>query len=128
MKQRVITVFGETEKGTFETFYTIQSLDEAFEKLGSPLPNTEALQFSLQILGAHQPILFYRVPEEGFSFDAYAKGLHEIRDHPDSYPIQALFMPGLSDPKLIDEAKQLCEMQKAILLITDKDFQDYKYS
>lgn|SRR3989338_4363988 len=128
MEKRVISIFGESEKGEYEKFYPIADLAEAFEILGSPPKETEALQFSLQILGASQPILFFRVKEEGFSFDSYAKGIELLKVNSGPFTIQALFMPGLSDPNLIEKAREACEKHQAVLLITDKDFQDYKYS
>lgn len=121
-----IALFGEAQKGEFQTAYFCKNLAQLSDFLGEP-PTEECLglQFAIQALLYEQGVIFFRVREEGFSANDYLFGLNFLINK-DLFPsISALCLPGVGDATIIEETTPICEMHKSILIVTEKDLYDY---
>ncbi len=124
-KGPTIALFGEAERGEFETAILCTTLHELLGKLGEPPPDSLALHFAVQALHFHQKLLFYRVREEGFSSDDYLVGLKELQQAEPIFDLQAICAPGVGDHELIDKIFNVCRRHESLLITSEKDLYDY---
>ncbi|MBS0654471.1 MAG: hypothetical protein JSR46_01730 [Verrucomicrobia bacterium] len=120
----VIALFGEAKEGKLDVPYFCKDLLQLFTNLGQPPEETYGLYFAVQTLLYGWPIIYFRVREEGGSFQDYRYGLRFLR----SYPIiqmKALFLPGVGSKALIEEGSDLCRERKSLLIIRAADLYDY---
>ena len=126
MTASVIALFGEAEKGVMNTAYYCKSLRELFDYLGEPPSDTHGLFFAVQSILHGMPLIYFRVHEEGVSFDDYVVGMRQLRDCTTAFiRLQALFLPGVGSNNLIEEGLVLCRERKSLLIVTESDFYDY---
>lgn len=126
MGDAVVVLFGEAERGKLQTPYLCSSLQQLFEYLGEPPVETVGLHFAVQTLLFNQPLLYFRVEEEGQSLDDYKAGLEMLRYLPSSQILlRALFLPRVGSEPLINECLSLCRTKHSLLLVTEPDFYDY---
>jgi len=69
-----IAMFGEAEKGSFHTAYFCQNLPQLVDYLGHPPPHSKGLYYAVQALLFQRNLIFFRVEEEGFSYQDYFLG------------------------------------------------------
>ena len=120
----IIALFGEAKKGKIEVPYFCKDLVQLFTSLGQPPEDTHGLFFAVQTILYGWPIIYFRVREEGISYQDYAYGLHLLRDYP-SIKMKALFLPGVGSKELIEEGSDLCLARQSLLIIRSADFYDY---
>lgn len=120
-----IFLFGESEKGAFGNPFLYNSLPSLCYALGEPPKDTLGLHYAVQTLLYNRQLLFCRVKEEGFSTKDYIKGLLLLKKTGWRPKIQAIFMPGVGDEEIIEVAQDVCNLYKSVLVITEKDLQDY---
>ena len=121
-----IALFGESQKGEFETAYYCQSLAQLSDFLGEP-PTHESLglRFAVQALLYDRRVVFFRVREEGFSIEDYLFGLNFLENQ-DVFPnITGLCLPGVGNHEIIEATTPVCEIHNSILMITERDLYDY---
>jgi hypothetical protein len=121
----VVALFGEAEKGQFKKPYLLREMPELVDLLGNPPPESEGIFFAIQSILYRRDLIYFRVKEEGLSLDDYFFGLQYLQDKEKVKKLHALCMPGVGEPKLIDASQQVCEIQKSVLLMTEKDLYDY---
>ncbi len=114
-------IFGEAEKGKFGFFYKINSLDGLYGTFGNPPEESEGLALAVQGLLFNYEVIFFRVEEEGFSFEDYHKGLNLLRQK----EINALGLPGVGNMELLEKASAICKYYKSLLILKEKDLYDY---
>lgn len=124
MENYPIALFGEAEKGDFGTAYYLQSLPQAVDCLGNPPPSSKGLLYAVQSLLYHKDLLFFRVKEEGYSFQDYYFGLHFLKADPNIH-LSAICMPGVGDKEVIDQVIYICNLYKIILITNEPDLYDY---
>lgn len=120
-----IALFGEAEKGMFQKGYLLNNLPELFAKLGQTPKESKGIELAIQLLLHKKTILFFRVHEEGFSKNDYIQGLKELARKEKVGTIDAIYLPGVGDAEIIDQAQPLCYLHKSLVVITEKDFYDY---
>ena len=120
-----IAMFGEAEKGMFQTPCFISSLQEMEEKLGNPPEGSVAVYLAVQAILYQREILFVRVEEEGFSTDDYYMGLQVLQNKAPVKRINALCLPGVGDNEIISATKNICQIHKSILITSERDLYDY---
>jgi hypothetical protein len=126
MSDAVVVLFGEAERGRLQTPYFCSSLQQLFEYLGEPPEETVGLYFAVQALLFNQPLLYFRVEEEGQSLEDYKAGIELLRLLPPSTMLlRALFLPKVGSEPLISECISLCKTKHSLLLVTEPDFYDY---
>src|SRR5438552_55416 len=126
MHTPVIALFGEAEKGQLEMAHYCRDLEQLFELLGEPPKETLGLFFAIQSLLYGQPLLYFRVREEGVSLKDYEYGLHLLHDDSfEPFHLQALFLPGVGSKDLIEEGWKLCKARRSVLIMNEKDLYDY---
>ena len=118
----MIAWFGEAEKGAYHTPYPISSLDELVGTFGHPPKFSTGLFYAVQTLLYDKSLLFFRVEEEGFSFNDYLIGLRAIDT---IHTIEAIGMPGMADREIIEEIMPKLILHRQLLLFTEKDLYDY---
>lgn len=121
----LIALFGEAEKGQYSTAYLLHTLPELVEFLGHPPPDTLGLFCAVQALLYKRDLLFFRVQEEGFSYNDYIEGLHLMEKEPKVLPITAVCLPGVGDAKIIDAMTDFCSVHHSVMITREADLFDY---
>jgi hypothetical protein len=121
-----VVLFGEAEKGSLATAYYCDSLQHLFEYLGQPPQETLGLFFAVQSLLYGMPCIYFRVQEEGISYNDYQFGFKVLHNTPQSFlHIGALYLPGVGTRELIEEGIVICREHHSFLLMNEHDFYDY---
>lgn len=122
---KTVFLFGAAEKGEVCAPLYLDSMQQLFDCLGNPPENTEGVRCAIQTVLFEHHLIFYRVTEEGFSLDEYIRGLRWLRQKPLKSSLQAICMPGVGDPEIIQAALPICHIYHSILLFSEKDSYDY---
>ena len=120
-----IALFGESEKGRYQTAYYCETLPQLMEYLGHPPPESRGLYFAVQALMYEHRLIFFRVEEEGFSYHDYFLGLKLLEEELLSEELTAICLPGVGDVKLIEAVAPICEENNAFMIISEADLYDY---
>lgn len=120
-----IALFGEAEKGEFNTAYLCQNLEQLDEFLGNPPPNSKGLYYAVQALLFKRHIIFFRVLEEGFSIQDYLTGVSLLEQQQLIQQIDAICIPGVGDPRVLNAMQPICLHYHSILISNESDFYDY---
>ena len=120
-----VFLFGEAEKGDFCKPYLCRSLPQLAETFGHPPMDTLGLFFAIQTLLFQKEIIFFRVKEEGFSYEEYRKGLRLLQVKEAIPSLSAIYVPGIGEKEIIGEISDICHLHKSLLVITEKDLYDY---
>lgn len=124
MRQTVF-LFGEAEKGEFCTPLYCKSLPQLADMFGNPPESTHGIAYAVQTLLFNKDLLFFRVKEEGFSMQDYMKGLKLLQNKEIIPQVQAVCIPGVGDVEIIEAVSTICQIQRSLLVITEKDLYDY---
>lgn len=122
---QTIALFGESERGEYETGYFCQSLPQLAEFLGNPPPFSSGLFYAVQVLLYRQNLLFFRVREEGFSQKDYMKGLNMLEEQHAISNISAICLPGVGDAEIIHAMTPFCKVHHSVIITTEPDLYDY---
>lgn len=120
-----IAIFGEAERGEYRTAYFCQNLVQLDEYFGNPPPESSGLYYAVQALLFKRNLIFFRVPEEGFSTQDYLSGL-TLLEHQQLIPqVHAICTPGVGDQEVIEALLPVCALYHSILITNESDFYDY---
>lgn len=120
-----IALFGEAERGEFQTAYYCQNLEQLDEFFGNPPANSQGLFYAVQALLFKRNIIFFRVTEEGFSLQDYLTGASLLEQQQLIHHLDAICIPGVGDPQVLNALQPLCVHYHSILISTEADFYDY---
>ncbi len=120
-----VALFGEAEKGKFHIPIQCDRLEDLYNHFGNPPEDSQGLHAAIEGILLGREIFYLRVHEEGFSEKDYFKGLEHLKELMKKKKIDALFLPGVGDEKIINTASLLIASYQAILLTTEKDLYDY---
>lgn len=120
-----IALFGEAEKGRFRTPHFCESLPQLVDCLGNPPPDSKGLFCAVQALLYERNLIFFRVEEEGFSYQDYLYGLRLLEEETKVKQVAALCLPGVGDPEILNATISLCKKRHTILIITQPDLYDF---
>ncbi len=120
-----IALFGEAEKGEFRTAYYCQSLEQLDEFFGNPPPNSKGLYYAVQALLFKRQLIFFRVPEEGFSTQDYLSGVRLLEQQSLIPQLDAICIPGVGDPEVLNAVHPICQQYHSILITNEADFYDF---
>jgi hypothetical protein len=118
-----IALFGEAEKGAFNTPHILRELPHLMDRLGNPPKESEGLFFAIQSILYNREIIFFRVEVEGFSPLDYYCGLKYLAQC--KQPVDALCLPGVGDPEILEATQSLCQIYNSFLITNQKDLYDY---
>jgi hypothetical protein len=116
-----IALFGEAEKGAYNTPYFCKSLNDLANHLGNPPDESRGLYFAIQAILYQRNLIFLRVKEEGYSTEDYLAGANLLKNRLIIPKITAICMPGVGEDKILSAVKPLCH----ILITNVADFYDY---
>ncbi len=120
-----IALFGEAEKGEYSTAYFCQSVQQLLERFGNPPPESRGIYYAIQALLYRRGLIFFRVREEGFSYEDYLSGLHCLQKQQLVPHLAALCLPGVGDREIIEAIAPVCAIYHSILITGEADFYDY---
>lgn len=120
-----LALFGEAEKGNFNTAYFCESLPQLMEVFGHPPPESQGLDCAIQALLYQRKLIFFRVEEEGFSYQDYFLGLRVLQRKNLLEDVAAICLPGVGNAKIIDTVIPICELHKSVIITTESDLYDY---
>lgn len=125
MEIYTIALFGEAEKGEYHTAYYCRNLPQLVDSLGNPPVNSHGLYCAVQALLYHRDLLFFRVREEGFSYQDYLYGMKLLEAQNFIAHITALCLPGVGDPRIIHAVTPFCIAHHSIIISSESDLYDY---
>lgn len=121
-----IALFGESQKGKFQTAYFCKTLVQLSDLLGEPPSNDcQGLSFAIQALLFEMGVVYFRVHEEGFSTQDYIKGLNFLENKSKFPEITAICLPGVGNAEIIEASIPICSLHKSLLVLTERDLYDY---
>jgi hypothetical protein len=120
-----IALFGEAERGEYRTAYFCQNLSQLDEYFGNPPPDSRGLYYAIQALLFKRDLVFFRVPEEGFSKQDYLTGLRLLEEQRLIPNLSAICTPGVGDQEIINAILPICAHYHSILITSEPDFYDY---
>ena len=120
-----VAVFGEAERGSFQTAFFCQNLEQLERNLGHPPENSIGLNFAIQSLLFDRNLIFFRVKEEGFSINDYINGLRLLESQHLFANVRAIGLPGVGNLDILKASEVLCDIYKSMLITTESDLYDY---
>lgn len=120
-----IAIFGEAERGSFQTAFFCQNLEQLERNLGNPPENSRGMHLAIQSLLYERNLIFFRVKEEGFSTQDYLYGLYLLETQHLFANIRAIGMPGVGDLQILEASEVICDIYKSMLITTEADLYDY---
>lgn len=120
--RHTIALFGEAEKGQFKKAYVIREMPQLVDTLGNPPTDSLGLFFAVQSLLYQRELIYFRVEEEGFSYADYVFGLRHLEG---VKRLDALCLPGVGEPTIVEAFENLCLTHKSVLITTQQDLYDY---
>jgi len=120
-----IALFGESEKGEYHTPYFCNNLENLVDQLGNPPEESRGLHLAIQTILYEHPLIFFRVREEGFSFQDYYWGFHHLEKESLMSRTSAVCVPGVGDSEIIHSLTTICVKYHNILITTEADLYDY---
>ena len=121
----VVAAFGETEIGTYHAAYFCNTVSQLSDVLGNPPENSMGLFCAIQALMHNNSVIFFRVKEEGFSIEDYIKGFRLLEDKRFFNKLDAICLPGVGSPEILEKTTFLCSIHKTIIISTESDLYDY---
>ncbi len=121
----MIFIFGQAEKGVFCRPTYIKQVPDLFSQFGHPPEHSLGIPFAIQTLLLHKPCIFFRVEEEGYSFNDYLKGLDILKSDWEHMRLDAVGIPGVGSGELIEKAERFCFKKRSLILLSQKDLFDY---
>lgn len=125
METYTIALFGEAEKGNYQRPSLCRTVDELLELFGNPPIHSKGIYYAIQALLFKRALLFFRVKEEGFSYDDYALGLNLLKKQIFISGIHAVCLPGVGSSEIIGAMEPICEIYHSLLITNESDFYDY---
>lgn len=123
--EHTIALFGESEKGEFRCAYFCENLAQLDQYLGNPPPLSLGLHYAVQALLYKRKLIYFRIPEEGYSTEDYLYGLQLLKEQKLIPYLSAICAPGLADAQLIGKILPICNFYHSILITNEPDFYDY---
>ena len=120
-----IALFGEAEKGQFQKPYLVREMPQLVDALGNPPKESQGLFFAIQALLYQRDLIFFRVEEEGYSLSDYLHGLKYLEDKEKIKTLNAICLPGVGEPAILNASQSVCELHNSLLITTQKDLYDY---
>lgn len=124
-ESQIIALFGEAEKGRFRTAYFFNHVEQVLDSLGNPPPESRGVFFAIQALLFEKHLIFFRVEEEGFSYQDYFSGLHLLEQEDLIVNVSAYCLPGVGDKEIFDAVVPICKTHHSIIITTEPDLYDY---
>lgn len=125
MQTYTVALFGEAERGDYRTPFLCQTVAQLLELFGNPPLHSLGIYYAIQALLYHRSLLFFRVKEEGFSYEDYVRGLRFLKKQTIVPEIEALCLPGVGDTEIIGALTPICELYHSLLIVNESDFYDY---
>lgn len=122
---QTIALFGEASKGDYHQAYVCDNLVQLVDNLGHPPPESRGLHIGIQAILYRYRLIFFRVREEGFSFDDYIQGLSLLRANSSQIRLSAICAPGVGNCDVLDAITTICHIYHSILVMTESDLYDY---
>lgn len=125
MKPCTVALFGEAERGEYTVPCLCQTVAQLLELFGNPPLHSLGIYYAIQALLYERSLLFFRVREEGFSYDDYLYGLHVLQNQRIVPGIEAVCLPGVGDVEIIEALRPVCKLYHSLLIISESDLYDY---
>ena len=125
MSRQKIALFGESERGEFQTAYFFRSVVQIADHLGNPPKNSLGLYYAIQALLLEKDLIFFRVEEEGFSIEDYMLGIRFLEQKKCVTSLDAICLPGVGNAKILKATEKLCKTYNSVLIMKEADLYDY---
>lgn len=125
MQAYTVALFGEAEKGDYRKPSLCRTVNQLLEVFGNPPLHSRGIYYAIQALLYRHSLLFFRVREEGFSYEDYLLGLRLLQRQTLVTAINAVCLPGVGNSEIIGAMVPVCELYHSLLIIDESDFYDY---
>ncbi len=124
--RHTIFLFGEAERGEFCTPMICKTLPQLAQVYGNPPQESQGLFYAIQTLMYERELIYFRISEEGFSYQEYMRGIKFLKDSHLKIPsLSAICMPGVGDQEILEATLPICENYRSLLIIGEKDLYDF---
>ncbi len=124
--RHTIFLFGEAERGEFCTPMICKTLPQLAHVYGNPPQESQGLFYAIQSLMYERELIYFRISEEGFSYQEYMRGIKFLKDSQLKIPsLSAICMPGVGDQEILEATLPVCEHYRSLLIIGEKDLYDF---
>lgn len=124
--RHTIFLFGEAERGEFCTPMICKTLPQLAQVYGNPPQESQGLFYAIQSLMYERELIYFRISEEGFSYQEYMRGIKFLKDSQLKIPsLSAICMPGVGDQEILEATLPVCEHYRSLLIIGEKDLYDF---
>lgn len=120
-----VALFGEAEKGDFKRAHHFNTIPQLLECLGHPPAESRGIYCAIQALLYQRELLYFRVREEGFSYEDYLLGLKLLLCKDLVQKLAAVCLPGVGDAEILDAIEPVCQTYHSIIITNASDFYDY---
>lgn len=125
MKLYTIALFGEAERGEYKVPYFCQTMEQLLDNFGNPPKESRGIYYAIQALMYKRMLIFFRVKEEGFSYQEYLTGLHLLQKREIVPHLSAICLPGVGDQEIIQATNPICALHHTLLITNEADLYDY---
>ena len=125
MRTCTIALFGEAERGDYAAPCLCRTASQLLELFGHPPVHSLGIFYAIQALLYERSLLFFRVREEGFSYEDYLHGLYLLQKQTLASEIEAVCLPGVGDSGIIEALTPVCQLYHSLLIINESDLYDY---
>src|SRR5262245_33394700 len=101
MEIKNIALFGEAEKGEFRTAHVCHNVPQLLDRFGNPPAQSRGIYYAIQALLFNSCLIFFRVREEGFSYEDYMLGLNVLQKQHIVNHLAAICLPGVGNSEII---------------------------
>lgn len=120
-----IVLFGEAERGDYFNYHLCSTIPQLMEMFGQPPPMSKGIFYAIQALHYNCELLFFRVKEEGYSYQDYFRGLKILGQQGSRILPNALCAPGVGDASILDAMRPVCIKYHCILIANEADLYDF---
>lgn len=121
-----IILFGEAERGDYCLPYHCSTLTELIDLLGQAPPHSHGIHYAVQALLYRRELLYFRVQEEGYSYQDYLRAVKMIATQSKDWgPFSAVCAPGVAEDFLLRAIDSLCRAHRCLLITNEADLFDY---
>lgn len=125
MEAYTVALFGEAEKGEYQRPFLCKTVSQLLDLFGHPPLHSRGIYYAIQALLYHRSLLFFRVREEGFSYEDYLLGVKMLQKQTLVSDIEAFCLPGVGDVEIIEAIAPICKRYHGFLITNESDFYDY---
>lgn len=121
---QTVALFGEAQRGAFQTAYFCHTLPQLLDTFGEPPEGSQGLTCAVQFIMNQYRVIYFRVKEEGFSYQEYYDGLNFLHQYTGIQDLTALCLPGVGSQEVLEACLPISYRYQSPIVINEADLYD----